>query len=43
MGGIDFNIAGLYYTYPSSDNLDYFALRTSAAHTFDKLTLSIGN
>ena len=42
--GIDFNIAGLYYTYPGSNpQLDYFELRTSAAHTFDKLTLSIGN
>jgi uncharacterized protein (TIGR02001 family) len=42
-GGIDFNIAGLEYTYPSADSLDYFELRTSAAHTFDKLTVSIGN
>jgi uncharacterized protein (TIGR02001 family) len=42
-GGIDFNIAGLEYTYPSADNIDYFELRTSAAHTFDKLTVSIGN
>jgi uncharacterized protein (TIGR02001 family) len=43
--GIDWNIAGLAYTYPSSTNpeLDYFELRTSAAHTFNKLTLSIGN
>jgi uncharacterized protein (TIGR02001 family) len=41
--GIDFNIAGLYYTYPGADDIDYFELRTSAAHTFDKLTLSIGN
>ena len=41
--GIDFNIAGLAYTYPGEDLLDYFELRTSAAHTFDKLTLSIGN
>ena len=41
--GIDFNIAGLYYTYPGANELDYFELRTSAAHTFDKLTLSIGN
>ena len=41
--GIDFNIAGLAYTYPGVAALDYFELRTSAAHTFDKLTLSIGN
>jgi len=42
-GGIDFNIAGLYYTDPGTTSLNYFELRTSAAHTFDKLTLSIGN
>ena len=41
--GIDFNIAGLAYTYPGVAAFDYFELRTSAAHTFDKLTLSIGN
>jgi uncharacterized protein (TIGR02001 family) len=41
--GIDFNIAGLYYTYPGASDIDYFELRTSAAHTFDKLTLSLGN
>jgi uncharacterized protein (TIGR02001 family) len=42
--GIDFNIAGLAYTYPGADNeVDYFELRTSVAHTFDKLTLSVGN
>jgi uncharacterized protein (TIGR02001 family) len=41
--GIDFNIAGLEYTYPGANDIDYFELRTSAAHTFDKLTLSIGN
>jgi uncharacterized protein (TIGR02001 family) len=41
--GIDFNIAGLYYTYPGNTDISYFELRTSAAHTFDKLTLSIGN
>jgi uncharacterized protein (TIGR02001 family) len=42
--GLDFNIAGLYYTYPGGTDLDYFELRTSVAHTFNKaLTLSIGN
>ena len=42
-GGIDFNFAFLGYTYPGATELDYFELRASAAHTFDKLTLSIGN
>jgi uncharacterized protein (TIGR02001 family) len=42
-GPIDFNIAGLYYTYPGNTGINYFELRTSVAHTFDKLTLSIGN
>ena len=41
--GIDFNIAGLAYTYPGNSDIDYFELRTSAAHTFGKLTLGIGN
>ncbi len=41
--GIDFNIAGLEYTYPGANDIDYFELRTSAAHTFDKLTVSVGN
>lgn len=40
--GIDFNIAGLAYTYPGG-TIDYFELRTSAAHTFGKLTVSVGN
>ena len=35
--GIDFNIAGLEYTYPGDNDIDYFELRTSAAHgTFDR-------
>ena len=44
-GDIDLNIAALYYTYPGHDfdDLDYYEVRTSAAHTFDKWTLSIGN
>jgi uncharacterized protein (TIGR02001 family) len=42
-GGIDFNFAALGYTYPGGSDLDYLELRASAAHTFDKLTLSIGN
>jgi len=41
--GIDFNFAFLGYTYPGATELDYFELRSSAAHTFNKLTLSIGN
>jgi len=45
--GIDFNIAGLYYTYPGRafgrNGINYFELRTSASKTFNKLTLSIGN
>jgi uncharacterized protein (TIGR02001 family) len=42
--GIDFNFAALYYTYPGANSeLDYLEVRTSAAHAFDKLTLSIGN
>jgi uncharacterized protein (TIGR02001 family) len=45
--GLDLNIAALYYTYPAFNSgpngLDYLEVRTSAAHTFDKWTLSIGN
>jgi len=44
---IDFDIAGLYYTYPSAydpgGNFDYFELKTAASHKFgDALTLGIG-
>jgi uncharacterized protein (TIGR02001 family) len=41
--GLDLNIAALYYTYPGTNDLDYLEVRTSAAHTFNKWTLSIGN
>ena len=41
--GINFNIAGLAYTYPGNNDIDYFELRTSAAKTWKNLTLSIGN
>jgi uncharacterized protein (TIGR02001 family) len=48
--GFTFDIAGLYYTYPSAcdfclgGELDYFELKTGAKYTFnEKLTLGITN
>ena len=46
--GITFDIAGLYYTYPSAfdpgGEFDYFELKTGMAYTFnEKLTLALTN
>ena len=46
--GITFDMAGLYYTYPSAfdpaGEFDYFELKTAMAYTFaEKLTLSLSN
>lgn len=46
--GIDFDIAGLYYTYPGAydpgGNFDYFELKTAASHKFgNSVTLGIAN
>jgi len=42
-GPITFNIAGLYYTYPGFESIDYFELKTAASYTKGAWTLSIGN
>jgi uncharacterized protein (TIGR02001 family) len=42
-GPITFNIAGLYYTYPGTDELDYFELKTGAAYTKGAWTLGVTN
>ena len=46
--GINFDIAGLYYTYPGAfdpaGNFDYFELKTGASYTFNEaLTLGVAN
>lgn len=46
--GIDFDIAGLYYTYPNAfdpgGNFDYFELKTAASHKFgESVTVGIAN
>jgi uncharacterized protein (TIGR02001 family) len=41
--GIDFEIGGFEYTYPGSNDIDYFELKTGASHAFDKLTLGVNN
>jgi uncharacterized protein (TIGR02001 family) len=41
--GIDFDIGILGYTFPGANDIDYLELTMSAARTFDRLTLSIGN
>jgi len=46
--GITFDVAGLYYTYPSAfdpgGEFDYFELKTAMSYTFnEKLTLSLAN
>jgi uncharacterized protein (TIGR02001 family) len=46
--GIDFDIGGIYYTYPNAydpgGNFDYFELKTGGSHKFfDALTLGITN
>ncbi len=42
--GIDFNIGGLFYTFPGSSDLDYFELKTAASYTLaEKWTFSVGN
>lgn len=40
---VTFNIAGLYYTYPGTNNIDYFELKTGASWTGGNWTLGIAN
>ena len=40
---ITFNIAGLYYTYPGNNDIDYFELKTGASWTGGNWTLGIVN
>ena len=40
---ITFNIAGLYYTYPGADEIDYFELKTGASWTGGNWTLGVTN
>jgi uncharacterized protein (TIGR02001 family) len=40
---ITFNIAGLYYTYPGAEEIDYFELKTGASWTGGNWTLGLTN
>jgi uncharacterized protein (TIGR02001 family) len=42
-GNITFDIAGLYYTFPGFNSIDYFELKTGASWTGGKWTLSVAN
>jgi uncharacterized protein (TIGR02001 family) len=42
-GPITFNIAGLYYTYPGFEEIDYFELKTGASYTKGAWTLGVTN